>query len=86
MAHRLGGMFGHADDLGGNKGLRTRMTRAERGHDVLVAGDEDLEVGIGLKCLGDALEHDLGLLVPTHGINADASHTQTPFNSKRADP
>ena len=78
-AHGLGGVLAHLDALGGHESLGTSVLGAKGNDDLLVAGDNDLEVGIRLERPGDALEHDLWRLVSAHGVNHNANHMRLPF-------
>ena len=67
-------MLVHLDGLGGHEGLGASVLGTERHDDVLVTGNDNLEVIIGLESAGDSLENDLGLLVSAHGIDYDTDH------------
>ena len=72
-------MLAHLDALGGHESLGTRVLGAKGNDDLLVAGDDDLEVGIRFERPGDALEHDLWRLVSAHGVNHNANHMRLHF-------
>ena len=74
LAHGVGGVLGHGDDLGARQRLRPVVLLAEGADDVRGAGHEDLEVGVGGERRGDALEKLGGVLVGTHDVNANSYH------------
>ena len=79
LAHGLGGVLGHADDLRGHERLGARVLGAEGRDLVLVACDQRLEVLVGLERPGNPLEHHLGRLVPAHRVNDHSRHVVSPF-------
>ena len=74
LAHGLGGVLVHGDDLGGHEGAGALVGGGERLDDVGGAGDEHLELGVVRERRGDALEKDGGLLVRPHDVYADGGH------------
>ena len=77
-------MLGHADGLGGDEGARTLVSGTERYDDVLVAGYQDAQLAVSRKRGRDALEHDLGPLVPSHGVDADGCHFSSSLGGSAA--
>ena len=80
LAHGVGGVLGHGDDLGARQRLRPVGLLAEGLDDVRGSGDEDLEVGVGER-RGDALKKLGGVLVGTHDVNANGYHAILPRGS-----
>ena len=74
LTHGVGRVLGHRDDLSGDERAGSAVRGGKGLHDAGVTGNQDLEVGIVLQRLGNALQEHRGLLVGSHDVNADGGH------------
>ena len=69
LAHGLGRVLAHADDLGRHARLAALVRRRERLHHLGRAAQHHVQGPVGLERLGHAVEHDARGVVAPHGVD-----------------
>ena len=81
-AHGIGGMLVHGNGLGAHQRLCALVLGTEGNDQILGTRHEHAEVAVGLERIGDAVEHDLGLPVAAHDIDADGDHMPSSYEGR----